>query len=100
MLNLRGGGGGLRCALCSLTGMPYSFEQAAVWSVLHESRDFERRAKKRVEELVRAVHATHTGRPVAEVDAELRRRFAEHAIRPREPAFGEVVRAIADGEQP
>lgn len=91
---------GLRCALSSFSVMPYSFEQAAVWSVLHEGWDFERRAKKRVEELVRAVHPTHTGRPVVEVDAELRRRVAEHAITPQEPAFSDVVRAISDGEQP
>ena len=46
----------------------------------------------------RAVHATHAGRPVAEVDAELRRRFAECPIEPLEPAFSELVQAIAAGE--
>ena len=62
--------------------------------------DANQRVKARVEELVRAVHATHVGRPVAEVDDELRRRFAEQAITPQEPAFSEVVRAIALGGLP
>jgi hypothetical protein len=81
--------------------MPYSFEQAAAFSnMISRDPDSEQRAKARVEELVRAVHATHAGRPVAEVDAELRRQFAAHAITPQEPAFNEVVRAIALGELP
>ncbi|HJQ00359.1 MAG TPA: hypothetical protein VJ851_02055 [Jatrophihabitans sp.] len=79
--------------------MPYRFEQAAVWSVVRDGPDFEHRAKERVEGLVRAVHATHAGRPVAEVEAELRRRFADHAITPQEPAFSEVVRAISAGDE-
>ena len=79
--------------------MPYRFEQAAVLNVVRDGPDFERRAKERVEELVRAVHATHAGRPVTEVDTELRRPFADHAITPQEPAFSEVVRAISAGDE-
>ena len=45
--------------------------------------------------LVYAVHATHGGRPVPEVEVELRRQFVEHGFTPEEPAFSEVVRAIA-----
>jgi len=82
--------------------MPYSFKQAAVISemILRDEPDAERPAPVRVEELVRAVHASHAGRPVTEVDAELRRRFAEQALAPQEPAFSEVVRAIAASELP
>jgi len=82
--------------------MPYSFDQAAAMSemILRDGPDSEPRAPVRVEELVRAVHATHAGRPVTEVDAELRRRFAGHALAPQEPAFSEVVRAIAASELP
>lgn len=67
---------------------------------LREEPDFGRRATAQVEELVRAVHATHVGRPVAEVDVELRRQFAEHALTPQEPAFSEAVQAISAGELP
>ena len=82
--------------------MAYKFEHAAAISkmILREGADSERRAEARVEELARAVHATHAGRPAAEVDAELRRRFAEHGLVPQEPAFSEVVRAIAVSELP
>lgn len=62
--------------------------------------DTERRTPARVEELARSVQASHAGRSVAEVDAELRRRLAEHALVPQEPAFSELVRAIAAGELP
>ena len=51
-----------------------------------------------MKKLVRAVQATHAGRPVAEVDGELRRRFAAEGITPQEPAFSELVRSIAGGE--
>jgi len=82
--------------------MAYRFEQAAAISkmILRGAPDAERPAPVRVEALVRAVHATHAGRPVTEVDAELRRRFAEQALVPQEPAFSEVVRAIAASERP
>ncbi|MFL6162708.1 MAG: hypothetical protein ACJ74U_10820 [Jatrophihabitantaceae bacterium] len=49
---------------------------------------------------MRAVHATHAGRPAAEVNAELRRRFAEQAMEPQEPAFSAAVRAISEGKRP
>jgi len=80
--------------------MPYRFGQLAAISnmISRAAAESEQHAKMRVEDLVRAVHATHAGRPVAEVDAELRRRFAEQAIEPREPAFSELVQAIAAGE--
>jgi hypothetical protein len=80
----------------------YKFEQAAAISkmILRGGPDFERRGKARRKKLARAVHVTHAGRPVAEVDAELRRRFAAHAITPQEPAFSAAVRAIAAGERP
>jgi hypothetical protein len=83
-----------------LSGHAIRFEEVAALLKVLRGPDDERRAKEQVEELVRAVQASYTGRPVAEVDAELRRRFAEQAITPQEPAFSEVVRAISEGELP
>lgn len=81
--------------------MPYSFEQiAAISKFLRDGPASERRARARAKKLMRAVYATHAGRPAAEVDAELRRRFAEEAITPQEPAFSAAVQAIAAGERP
>jgi hypothetical protein len=78
--------------------MPYKFEQAAAILKIFRDDPAERRAKARAKKLVRAVRATHAGRPVAEVEAELRRRFAAQGITPQEPAFSEAVRAIAGEE--
>jgi len=81
--------------------MPYRFEQtAAILKILRERPASERRAKARLKKLVRAVYATHAGRPAPEVEAELRRRLAEQAIEPQEPAFSEIVRALAAGKLP
>jgi hypothetical protein len=38
------------------------------------------------------------GRPAAEIDAELRRKFEASGVTPEEPGFTEPVRAIARGE--
>lgn len=56
-------------------------------------------ASARVGALVREVESTHAGMPVADVDAELRRRFEESGVTPEEPGFTEVVTAIASGER-
>jgi hypothetical protein len=80
--------------------MPYKFEEAAVLRILRDEQEFEQRAMDRLVNLVYDVHATHAGRPVAEVDAELRRQFTEHGFTPEEPAFAQVVRAIAQSDPP
>ena len=66
--------------------------------ILRDDRGSEQRPIDRVVELVYAVHTTHAGRPTAEVEAELRRQFVEHGFTPEEPAFSEVVRAIAQSD--
>jgi recombinational DNA repair ATPase RecF len=80
--------------------MPFRFDQALILKILRDDPDTERRAIDRVVALVYAVHVTHAGRPMAEVDAELRRRFIEDGFTPEEPAFSEVVRAIAHSNPP
>jgi hypothetical protein len=82
--------------------MPFRFEQAACLKIiLRDEPDFvEQRPIDRVVALVYAVHTTHAGQPVAEVDAELRRQFVEAGFTPEEPAFSEVVRAIAQSDPP
>jgi hypothetical protein len=80
--------------------MPFNFEEAAALQLLRDDQGIDRPPEVRVEALVHAVNATHAGLPVAEVDAELRRRFAEHGFTPVEAAFAEVVRSISQSELP
>jgi hypothetical protein len=80
--------------------MPFRFEQVPILKILREDSESKQRAIDRVVALVYDVHATHAGRPVAEVDAELRRQFVEHGFTPEEPAFSEVVQAIAQSDLP
>lgn len=75
--------------------MPFRFEPAQILKILNEDPDSEQRPIDRVVALVYAVHMTHAGRPEAEVAAELWRQFVNHGFTPEEPAFSEVVRAIA-----
>jgi hypothetical protein len=79
--------------------MPFRFEQVPILKIFREDPESEMRAIDRVVALVYDVHATHAGRPVAEVDAVLRRQFVEHGFTPEEPAFSEVVQAIARSER-
>ena len=78
--------------------MPFRFEQAQILNVLRDEPDFEQRRIDRVVALVYAVHASHAGQPVPEVDAELRGQFVEAGFTPEEPAFSEIVRAIGESD--
>jgi hypothetical protein len=80
--------------------MPFRFEHGAILKILRDEPNVEPRPIDRVVALVYAVHTTHAGRPVAEVDAELRRQFVEAGFTPEEPAFSEVVQAIAQSDRP
>lgn len=80
--------------------MPFRFEQAQILKILRDDSDSEQRAIDLVVALAYAVHTTHAGRPEAEVAAELRRQFVNHGFTPEEPAFSEVVRAIAQSGKP
>jgi hypothetical protein len=81
--------------------MPFTFDEDALLKAVRESDGFKQpqeAASERVGALVREVEATHAGRPVAEVDAELRRKFEVAGVTPEEPGFTELVTAIARGE--
>jgi predicted ArsR family transcriptional regulator len=81
--------------------MPYTFDEHALLKLVRESDGFKQLqedANERVRALVREVNETHAGKPVAEVDAELRRKFEESGVTPEEPGFTETVTAIARGE--
>lgn len=81
--------------------MPFTFDEDAVQKLVRESDGFKQlqeEASARVGALVREVEATQAGRPAAEVDAELRRKFEAAGVTPEEPGFTEVVTAIARGE--
>ena len=75
--------------------MPFRFDQAQLLKILRKGSESKQRPVDRVAALVYAVHATHGGRPEAEIATELRRQFVSHGFTPEEPAFSEVVRAIA-----
>jgi hypothetical protein len=81
--------------------MPFTFDGDALLKIVRESEDLKQLqadATERVRGLVREVTATHAGKPAAEVDAELRRKFADSGMTPEEPGFTEIVAAIARGE--
>jgi hypothetical protein len=52
---------------------------------------------KVIQEAVREVLVTHSGRPAAEVREALEAAFREREIAPEEPGFSQVVESIADG---
>lgn len=81
--------------------MPFSYDQDALLKLVRESDGLKQPAgapSERVAALVREVDATHAGRSVAEVDAELRRKFEASGVTSEEPGFTEVVTAIARRE--
>ncbi len=53
---------------------------------------------ERIDTVIRGVIATHSGRPVDEVDTELRLQFDAAGVAPEEPGFGTLVQAIAAGD--
>jgi hypothetical protein len=76
------------------------FDESALEALVRQSPEFQRLEKEINEKMrdeVRAVNATHARQPVAEVDAELRRRFDALNITPSEPNFSEIVQDISDG---
>jgi hypothetical protein len=81
--------------------MPFAFDEDALLKAVRDSDGFKQlqeEANERVRALVQEVNATHAGRPTAEVDAELRRRFEASGVTPEEPGFTKAVRAIARGK--
>ena len=81
--------------------MPFTFDEHALQKLVRESDGFKHLqddANKRVRAVLGEVNTTHTGRPAAEVDSELRRKFEEIGVTPEEPGFTETVIAIARGE--
>jgi predicted ArsR family transcriptional regulator len=79
----------------------FEFDEEALQKVVKESDDFKQiqaLANARAQQIVREVNTTHSGRPFAEVDRELRSRFDGEGITPEEPGFTEFVREISDGE--
>jgi hypothetical protein len=81
--------------------MPFTFDEDAVLRLARESDSFTQLqddANERLRAVVREVNETHAGRPAAEVDAELRRKFEEIGLTLDEPGFTETVTAIARGE--
>jgi hypothetical protein len=81
--------------------MPLRFDQDALLKMVRESQGFKQlqdEANERVRTIAREVNATHGGRAIDEVDAELRSRFAAAGVSPAEPGFTELVQAISRGE--
>lgn len=82
-------------------GMPFTFDEDALQKLVRESDGFKQLqddANERVRAVLREVNGTHAGRPAAEIDAELRRKFEEIGVTPEEPGFTERVTAIARSE--
>jgi hypothetical protein len=55
-------------------------------------------ADRRIETVIRGVIATHSGRPVDEVDTEMRLQFEVAGVTPEEPGFNDLVQKIAAGD--
>jgi hypothetical protein len=81
--------------------MPWRFDQDAFLRMVRESEGFKQlqdETNERIRAIARDVSATHAGRPVEDVDTELRRRFEAAGVSPAEPGFTELVQRIARGE--
>jgi hypothetical protein len=81
--------------------MPFTFDENALQKLVRESEGFrqiEEEANERLHAILRQVNRTYAGKPIAEVDAELRRQFEESGLTPEEPGFTETVTAIARRE--
>jgi glyceraldehyde-3-phosphate dehydrogenase/erythrose-4-phosphate dehydrogenase len=82
--------------------MPLRFDRDALMKMVHESDGFKQlqdEANERVRAIAREVNATHAGRPVDEVDAELRGRLETAGVSsPTQPGFTQLVQAISRGE--
>jgi hypothetical protein len=81
--------------------MDFNLDADALEKWVRESDGFEQlqeQANEHLRQIIREVGATHAGRPFAEVDAEIRRRFAEDGITPNEENLPKIVRAIVDRE--
>jgi hypothetical protein len=81
--------------------MPLNFDDDALVKMVAESDGFKQMqagVNEKMRAVVREVNDSHAGHPRALVDAHLRQRFREEGFTPEDPAFGEVVDAISDGE--
>jgi len=65
---------------CSFEVMPYRFEPVPILKILRQHPDLKLRPIDQVVALAYAVHRTHGGRPVEEVDAELRRQLCRSRL--------------------
>jgi hypothetical protein len=80
--------------------LPLTTDDDALTETVTESAAFKQlqaeiNEKKRA--VVREVNSTHAGQPRALVYAHLRQRFRDEGFIPDDPAFGEIVDAIAEG---
>ncbi len=60
--------------------------------------DSEVESDDRIREVILGVIATHSGRPVDEVDTEMRFQFEVAGVTPHEPSFNNIVQRIAVGD--